>query len=44
VHITQRDCSFSFVTAQLPDQAGIDPFAFMIDRDPNDNMKSVTLQ
>ena len=44
VHITQRDSILGFITAQLPDQAGIDPFAFMIDRDPNDNMKSVTLQ
>lgn len=44
VHIAKRDCVFSFITAQLPDQAGIDPFALMIDRDPNDNMKSVTLQ
>jgi ABC-2 type transport system permease protein len=44
VHITKRDCVFDFVTAQLPDQAGVDPFALMIDRDPNDNLKSVTLR
>lgn len=43
IHITQRDSVFNFVVPQLPDQAGIDPFALMIDRDPNDNMKSVTL-
>jgi hypothetical protein len=43
-HITQRDSTFTFTTAQLPDQAGIDPFALLIDRQPDDNLKSVTLQ
>ena len=43
VHVTQKDSSFTFVTDSLPDKAGIDPFALLIDRIPDDNTKSVTL-
>jgi ABC-type transport system involved in multi-copper enzyme maturation permease subunit len=43
VHITQKDSTFTFVTDSLPDKAGIDPFALLIDRIPDDNTKSVTL-
>jgi len=32
-----------FTTAQLPEKAGIDPFALLIDRIPDENMKNVTL-
>jgi hypothetical protein len=31
------------VTAGLPDKAGVDPFALLIDRVPDDNTKKVTL-
>jgi ABC-2 type transport system permease protein len=43
VHITQKDSNFTFVTDSVPDKAGIDPFALLIDRIPDDNTKSVTL-
>jgi ABC-2 type transport system permease protein len=44
MHITQRDSAFTFTTAQLPEKAGIDPFALLIDRIPDDNVKLVTLE
>jgi aminopeptidase N len=44
VHITERNSTFTFTTVQLPDKAGIDPFALLIDRIPDDNVKNVTLQ
>ena len=43
VHITQKESTLTFVTDALPDKAGIDPFALLIDRIPDDNTKSVTL-
>jgi aminopeptidase N len=43
VHITRRNSTFQFITTQLPDKAGIDPFALLIDRIPDDNVKTVTL-
>lgn len=43
VHITQKDSTFTFTTATLPDKAGIDPFDLLIDRIPDDNTKSVVL-
>jgi ABC-2 type transport system permease protein len=43
VHITQKESTLTFVTDSLPDKAGIDPFALLIDRIPDDNTKSVTL-
>jgi len=43
VHVTQKDSTYTFVTDSLPDKAGIDPFALLIDRIPDDNTKSVTL-
>jgi ABC-type transport system involved in multi-copper enzyme maturation permease subunit len=33
---------FQFVTKELPDKAGIDPFRLLIDRVPADNMKKVS--
>jgi ABC-2 type transport system permease protein len=33
--------TFTFTTATLPEKAGIDPFALLIDRIPDDNVKSV---
>jgi ABC-2 type transport system permease protein len=44
MHITKRNSTFTFVTSQLPEKAGIDPFALLIDRIPDDNMKDVALQ
>lgn len=43
VHITQKNSTFTFTTASLPEKAGIDPFVLLIDRVPDDNMKSVSL-
>jgi len=43
VHITQKNSTFTFTTPSLPEKAGIDPFALLIDRVPDDNTKSVTL-
>jgi phage-related holin len=44
MHIAQRNSTFTFTTAQLPEKAGIDPFALLIDRIPDDNVKNVTLE
>jgi hypothetical protein len=41
VHIAQKNSTFTFVTDKLPDKAGIDPFALLIDRVPDDNVKGV---
>jgi ABC-2 type transport system permease protein len=43
VHITQKESNFKFVTASLPEKAGVDPFALLIDRLPEDNTKTVTV-
>ena len=43
VHITQKNSTFTFTTPSLPEKAGIDLFALLIDRVPDDNTKSVTL-
>src|SRR5580704_5768224 len=44
MHITQRNSTFTFTTAQLPEKAGIDPFALLIDRIPEDNLQNVTAE
>jgi hypothetical protein len=43
VHVTQPRSTYTFVTDELPDKAGIDPFLLLIDRVPDDNSKKVTL-
>jgi hypothetical protein len=43
VHITKRNSTFTFTTDSLPEKAGIDPFALLIDRVPDDNVKEVTI-
>jgi hypothetical protein len=43
MHITQRNSTFTFTVARMPATAGIDPFALLIDRIPDDNLKDVTL-
>jgi len=44
IHMTQKDATYTFVTNAVPDKAGIDPFALLIDRVPDDNTKTVTLE
>jgi len=39
VKITKKENTFSFVTKELPYQAGIDPYNYLIDRVPDDNIK-----
>jgi aminopeptidase N len=36
-------CTYTFTVDQAPDKAGIDPFMLLIDRIPDDNLKSVTI-
>jgi len=43
VHITNNKSTYTFTTAELPDEAGIDPFLLLIDRIPDDNTRKVTL-
>jgi len=43
VHVTQARSTYTFVTDELPEKAGIDPFLLLIDRVPDDNTKKVTL-
>ena len=43
VHIAQKESQFTFTTDKLPEKAGIDPFALLIDRIPDDNTKAVNL-
>ena len=43
VHMTRKTSTYTFVTASLPEKAGVDPFALLIDRVPDDNTKPVTL-
>ena len=43
VHVANNKSTYSFTTAELPDEAGVDPFLLLIDRLPDDNTKKVTL-
>ena len=43
VHVANNKSTYTFTTAELPDEAGIDPFLLLIDRLPDDNTKKVTL-
>ncbi|MGA2981444.1 MAG: M1 family aminopeptidase [Terriglobales bacterium] len=43
VHIANNKSSYTFTTAELPDEAGVDPFLLLIDRIPDDNTKKVTM-
>ncbi len=43
VHLTQAKSTHTFTVEGLPDQAGVDPFALLIDRIPDDNVKKVTV-
>jgi hypothetical protein len=41
VKVTKKNNTFVFRTKELPYQAGIDPFNYLIDRIPDDNLKKV---
>jgi ABC-type transport system involved in multi-copper enzyme maturation permease subunit len=43
VHLTESKSTHTFTVDGLPDQAGVDPFALLIDRIPDDNTKKVTV-
>jgi ABC-2 type transport system permease protein len=43
VHVTQAHSTYTFVTTEVPDKAGIDPFLLLIDRVPDDNTMKVSL-
>ncbi len=44
VKVTQKENTFTFRTKEEPDQAGIDPYNYLIDRIPDDNVKTLTEQ
>jgi hypothetical protein len=44
VKITQKENVFSFTTKEEPYQAGIDPYNYLIDRIPDDNLKTVNME
>jgi ABC-type transport system involved in multi-copper enzyme maturation permease subunit len=44
VHVTAAKGIYRFTVNQPPDKAGIDPLLLMIDRVPDDNLKSVTVE
>ena len=41
--MAQTHGAYTFTVNELPDKAGVDPFNLLIDRVPDDNMKSVTI-
>jgi ABC-2 type transport system permease protein len=41
VKITSEKNTFTFVVNELPDKAGIDPNYYLVDRMPDDNLKTV---
>jgi len=43
IHMATGTATYSFTTDKLPDKAGIDPLLLMVDRVPDDNLKSVTI-
>ena len=43
VWIRTRDTTFTITVDQKPKKAGIDPYNKLIDRDPKDNVKEVTI-
>jgi len=44
VHMASGRSTYTFAVAEAPDKAGIDPFALLIDRIPDDNMKAVAVR
>jgi len=43
VHVTQRTTSVDFIVTERPGKAGIDPFNKLIDRAPEDNVRTIEL-
>jgi ABC-2 type transport system permease protein len=43
VHMVTGVSTYRFTTARAPDKVGIDPLAMLVDRLPEDNLKSVTV-
>ncbi len=43
VPMTTGTATYTFTTDRLPDKAGIDPLLLLVDRVPDDNLKSVTI-
>jgi ABC-2 type transport system permease protein len=43
VHIANSNSTYTFTTAEPPEEAGVDPFLLLIDRVPDDNTKKVVL-
>ena len=41
IKLTKKDNTFKFKTKDLPYEAGIDPYNYLIDRIPDDNLKKV---
>jgi hypothetical protein len=39
-----KDATFVFTTKEKPWQAGIDPYCYLVDRMPEDNLKRVSDQ
>ncbi|MCX6272187.1 MAG: hypothetical protein NTU44_13400 [Bacteroidetes bacterium] len=44
VKLTKKDNVFSFIVKEKPCQAGIDPYNYLIDRIPDDNVKKVEVE
>jgi aminopeptidase N len=42
-YFNKKSQSFTFVTKEIPYQVGIDPYYFLVDRVPSDNLKKVDL-
>ena len=42
LHLAQTRSTHTFAVDELPDKAGVDPFLLLVDRIPDDNMKSVS--
>jgi hypothetical protein len=42
LHLAQTRSTHTFTVDELPDKAGVDPFLLLVDRIPDDNMKSVS--
>lgn len=43
VHLTGTKSTHTFTVSEVPYQAGVDPFALLIDRVPDDNLKEVNI-
>jgi hypothetical protein len=41
IKISKKDNTFTFITKELPYQVGIDPYNYLIDKIPDDNVKKL---